>query len=95
MALARNNNNGSASIRVLGIGGGGCNAVARMMRERPDSTVFKCLNTDQQALASLPQHMSLIMGGQQLKGLGAGGDPDAAVVARGIPGCQQSAAQDW
>jgi cell division protein FtsZ len=74
-------NNGSAKIRVLGIGGGGCNAVVRMMRERPDSTVFKCLNTDQQALASLPQHMSLILGGQQLKGLGAGGDPEMGKIA--------------
>ena len=81
MALARDNNNGSARIRVLGIGGGGCNAVARMMRERPGSTVFKCLNTDQQALASLPQHMRLVIGGQQLKGLGAGGDPQMGKIA--------------
>jgi cell division protein FtsZ len=81
MAFARNRNNGSAKIRVLGIGGGGCNAVARMMRERPDSTFFKCLNTDQQALASLPQHMSLVLGGQRLKGLGAGGDPQMGKLA--------------
>ena len=81
MASARNNGNGSAKIRVLGVGGGGCNAVARMIRERPDSTVFKCLNTDQQALASLPQHMRLILGQQQLKGLGAGGDPEMGKLA--------------
>jgi len=80
MASVRNNNS-SAKIRVLGIGGGGCNAVARMMRERPDSTAFKCLNTDQQALASLPQHMSLVLGRQQLKGLGAGGDPEMGKMA--------------
>jgi len=76
MASAGNNGDSSARIRVLGVGGGGCNAVARMMRDRPDSTVFKCLNTDQQALASLPQHMRVVIGQQQLKGLGAGGDPE-------------------
>jgi len=81
MISTRNNGNSSARIRVLGIGGGGCNAVARMMRERPDSTVFKCLNTDQQALASLPQHMRLILGQQHLKGLGAGGDPQMGRLA--------------
>ena len=74
MASGRNDI-GSARIRVLGVGGGGSNAVARMMRQRPDGAVFKCMNTDKQALASLPQHMRLILGRESLGRMGAGGDP--------------------
>jgi len=81
MTSLGNDDNGSARIRVLGVGGGGCNAVARMIRERPDSTSFKCLNTDQQALASVPLRIRLILGQQQLKGLGAGGDPEMGRLA--------------
>lgn len=80
--------NDTAKIRVLGVGGGGCNAVARMMRQRPDGTVFKCLNTDQQALASLPQHVRLILGKEQLHGLGAGGDPALGRLAAEEGACE-------
>lgn len=74
MSKQKNKPDGVARVKVLGVGGGGCNAVIRMMRERPGSTRFICLNTDEQALASIPQRMRILLGQKMLHGLGAGGD---------------------
>ncbi len=81
MASTKSNDSSGARIKVLGVGGGGGNAVARMMRLRPDGAVFKCMNTDKQALASLPQHMRLILGRESLDGMGAGGEPEMGRLA--------------
>lgn len=67
-------------IRVFGVGGGGCNAVARMLDEGLSGVEFAVLNTDVQALSASPVPNQLAMGAKITNGLGAGSDP--AVAAR-------------
>ena len=62
-------------IRVFGVGGGGCNAVARMLKEGMTGVEFCVLNTDAQALASSPVASRLSIGSKVTNGLGAGSDP--------------------
>ncbi len=62
-------------IRVFGVGGGGCNAVARMMDEGLTGVEFFALNTDAQALAASPIANKLAIGSKVTNGLGAGSDP--------------------
>jgi cell division protein FtsZ len=62
-------------IRVFGVGGGGSNAVARMMNEGVKGVEFCVLNTDAQALASCPVPTKLTIGAKITHGLGAGSDP--------------------
>src|SRR5580658_3293568 len=62
-------------IRVFGVGGGGCNAVARMLNEGLAGVEFCVLNTDVQALAASPVPNQLAMGSKITHGLGAGSDP--------------------
>jgi len=62
-------------IRVFGVGGGGSNAVARMLNEGLSGVEFCVLNTDAQALAASPVPTQLAMGGKITDGLGAGSDP--------------------
>src|SRR5580704_9565410 len=62
-------------IRVFGVGGGGCNAVARMLNEGLAGVEFCVLNTDVQALAASPVQNQLAMGAKITHGLGAGSDP--------------------
>jgi cell division protein FtsZ len=62
-------------IRVFGVGGGGCNAVARMLNEGLAGVEFCVLNTDVQALAVSPVPNQLAMGSKITHGLGAGSDP--------------------
>lgn len=62
-------------IKVVGVGGGGSNAVARMMSEGVTGVEFYVLNTDQQALASSPVPNRLAIGSKITRGLGAGSDP--------------------
>jgi cell division protein FtsZ len=68
-------------IKVLGVGGGGCNAVNRMIEEGLQGVEFIAVNTDDQALGqSLASHRIRI--GQKLtKGLGSGGDPSTGIRA--------------
>jgi cell division protein FtsZ len=64
-----------AKIKVMGVGGGGCNAVNRMIESEVTGIEFWAINTDAQALerASAPQKLQI---GQKItKGLGAGGNP--------------------
>src|SRR5579871_3092217 len=62
-------------IRVFGVGGGGCNAVARMLDEGLSGVEFAVLNTDVQALSASPVPNQLAMGAKITNGLGAGSDP--------------------
>ncbi len=62
-------------IRVFGVGGGGCNAVARMLDQGLAGVEFCVLNTDAQALAVSPVPNQLSLGSKITHGLGAGSDP--------------------
>ncbi|MDF2867917.1 MAG: ftsZ [Gammaproteobacteria bacterium] len=66
----------NAVIKVIGVGGGGGNAVEHMMSQRIDGVDFICANTDSQALkkSSAPLHIQL--GEEITKGLGAGANPE-------------------
>ncbi len=64
-----------ARIKVIGVGGGGSNAVARMIDEGLEGVEFHIMNTDLQALASSAAPHKLQIGGKITNGLGAGSDP--------------------
>lgn len=64
-----------ARIKVIGVGGGGCNAVSRMVTSGLGGVEFIVANTDQQALLNNPAPVKLQIGSQLTKGLGAGADP--------------------
>ncbi|BAQ34236.1 cell division protein FtsZ [Dehalococcoides sp. UCH007] len=63
-----------ARIKVFGCGGGGCNAVTRMVREEIQGVEFIAINTDAQALAITEAPIRLQIGERVTRGLGAGGD---------------------
>ena len=65
-----------AKIRVIGIGGGGGNAVNRMIESQIDGVEFIAVNTDLQALSSNKAGTKLQIGSKLTKGLGSGGRPD-------------------
>ena len=65
-------------IKVIGVGGGGGNAVKNMYREGIHDVVFVIANTDQQALADSEIPIKLQLGRQTTNGLGAGNDPEVA-----------------
>ncbi|HLF66604.1 MAG TPA: cell division protein FtsZ, partial [Gammaproteobacteria bacterium] len=65
-----------AIIKVLGVGGGGGNAVAHMVRKNIEGAEFICANTDAQALEHLPVQITMQLGNQMTKGLGAGANPE-------------------
>ena len=62
-------------IKVVGVGGGGCNAVARMMSEGVPGVEFYVINTDAQALNASPVPNKIVIGSKVTNGLGAGSDP--------------------
>ena len=66
----------TAVIKVLGIGGGGGNAVAHMVRAGIDGVEFICANTDAQALKGAKVKTGLQIGCNITKGLGAGANPE-------------------
>jgi cell division protein FtsZ len=66
---------GHARIRVVGVGGGGTNAVNRMMRGNLKGVEFIALNTDHQALMQSTAQNRIRIGAKVTRGLGAGGDP--------------------
>jgi cell division protein FtsZ len=65
-----------AKIRVVGVGGGGCNAVNRMIRAKVEGVEFIAANTDLQALKLSQAPVKLQLGAKLTKGLGAGANPD-------------------
>jgi len=76
----------SAVIKVIGVGGGGGNAVNHMINNEVEGVEFVCANTDAQALSNLKVKSVLQMGSNITKGLGAGANPnigrDAALEDR-------------
>ena len=66
----------SAVIKVIGVGGGGGNAVAHMVETGIEGVDFICANTDAQALKTARVRTALQIGCNITKGLGAGADPD-------------------
>src|SRR6204780_2959821 len=65
-----------AKIKVIGVGGGGCNAVNRMIRAKVEGVEFIAANTDLQALKLSQAPVKLQLGGKLTKGLGAGANPE-------------------
>jgi cell division protein FtsZ len=65
----------SAKIKVVGVGGGGCNAINTMIECAPDGVEFIAANTDAQALGLSKAHTRLQLGTQLTRGLGAGANP--------------------
>ncbi len=66
---------GTAIIKVIGVGGGGSNAVSRMYREPVPEVEYIAVNTDRQALELSPVPIKLRVGDIIARGLGVGGDP--------------------
>jgi len=66
----------SAVIKVVGVGGGGGNAIEHMIHNNVEGVEFICANTDAQALKNLNCKTILQLGGELTKGLGAGANPD-------------------
>ncbi len=65
-----------ARIKVVGVGGGGCNAVNRMIEEGLQGIEFVAVNTDGQALMLSKADIRIRIGDKVTRGLGAGGNPE-------------------
>ncbi|MDW5378669.1 cell division protein FtsZ [Halomonas sp. HP20-15] len=74
--LVDNAPSSSAVIKVIGVGGGGGNAVNHMVESNIDGVEFICANTDAQALKRVAAKTVLQLGSEITKGLGAGASPD-------------------
>ncbi len=71
----------SAVIKVIGVGGGGGNAVRHMIDHQVDGVDFICANTDAQALSDISSKTVLQLGAGITKGLGAGANPEVGRAA--------------
>ncbi len=74
-------NANSAVIKVMGVGGGGCNAINSMIASNVTSAEFIAVNTDNQALLLSKAEKCLQIGAKLTKGLGAGSDPNIGEAA--------------
>ncbi|MBF6598972.1 MAG: cell division protein FtsZ [Dehalococcoidia bacterium] len=83
--MTRTYADGLPPIKVVGVGGGGCNAVNRMIAEQIAGVQFVAVNTDAQALQLSPAELKIRIGDKLTKGLGVGGDP-----ARGLRAAEES-----
>lgn len=70
------NKTASAIIKVIGVGGGGGNAIEHMINEQVDGVEFVCANTDLQVLRNSQAKVLMQLGEELTKGLGAGADPE-------------------
>ena len=70
------NDNALQEIQVVGVGGGGCNAINRMIEAGMKGVSFVAVNTDKQALAKNSAETKIQIGEKLTKGLGAGGNPE-------------------
>jgi len=71
----------TAKIKVIGMGGGGSNAITRMVRDEIRGVEFIAMNTDAQSLAITEAPVRFQLGERLTKGLGAGGDPNLGTRA--------------
>ena len=67
---------GTAIIKVIGVGGGGGNAVEHMVNSDVQGVDFICANTDKQALTKMNAKTLLHLGDNVTRGLGAGANPE-------------------
>ena len=67
---------GNPVIRIIGVGGGGCNAVSRMFREKIPGVEYYAINTDAQHLNRCDIPNKTAIGQSVTRGLGVGGNPD-------------------
>ena len=72
---------GAALIRVVGVGGGGGNAVNRMIEAGIVGVDFIAVNTDQQDLTANEAHQRVLIGERTSRGLGSGGNPEVGMKA--------------
>jgi len=72
---------GHAVVRVVGVGGGGCNAVDRMIEAGLRGVEFVAVNTDRQALDASRADVVIPVGAEVTRGLGTGGDPATGEMA--------------
>jgi cell division protein FtsZ len=70
-----------AKIKVVGVGGGGSNAVSRMYKERMPSVEYLVINTDKQALLRCDVPLRISIGDQLTEGKGVGGNPEKGAQA--------------
>lgn len=71
-----------ADVRIVGVGGAGCNALRRMVeRTAPSSATLVAVNTDVQALADHPADRHIVLGRRTTRGLGAGGRASVGFTA--------------
>ena len=70
-----------ANIKVVGVGGGGCNAVDRMIEEGLQGVEFIAINTDAQALMLSKAPIRVRIGDKLTRGLGSGGNPEVGQKA--------------
>jgi len=70
-----------ANIKVIGVGGAGCNALNRMVESGVTGVQLIAMNTDQQSLAQSQAHLKLPLGPQTSRGLGAGGNAEKGAIA--------------
>jgi len=66
----------SAVIKVIGVGGGGCNAIDNMINGHVHGVEFICANTDAQSLQRNRSAQRLQLGNNLTRGLGAGANPE-------------------
>lgn len=66
----------NARVKIIGVGGGGCNAVNRMIEENIQGVEFWVANTDAQVLVNSKTTNRIILGHELTKGLGAGANPE-------------------
>ncbi len=71
----------SARIKVIGVGGAGCNAVNRMIQTGVEGVTFAAINTDEQALRVSRAPVKLQIGSKLTHGRGAGSDPEVGRAA--------------
>ena len=76
MDIKKTQSEACALIKVVGVGGGGCNAVNRMIEEGIQGVEFIAINTDAQALMLSKAPTRVRIGAKLARGLGAGGDPE-------------------
>ena len=77
MSNIPSNTESFARIKVVGVGGGGCNAVDRMIDEGMHGVEFVAINTDAQALMLSRATTRVRIGEKLTRGLGSGGDPES------------------
>jgi len=75
------NDQSTAQIKVIGVGGGGSNAVNRMIDAGLNGVSFMAINTDKQALSGSKADTKLQIGEKLTKGLGAGANPEVGQKA--------------